>query len=167
MTMPDDRIEPNEAVHEIELPRFGTCTYTEAEILHFATGLPGFTHLRRFLALSLAGQERFVWLQSLDDATVALPLTDPFAIFADYTPKFPAAALESLGITSPDDFVVLCVCIVTKDAEEMTCNLLAPVLINLHSRAGRQVTLEGSSYAVKMPIPRKAAGEVAPSQTLA
>ena len=106
-----------------------------------------------------------MWLQSIDDPSIALPLTDPFAIFEDYAPKIPATALESLGVRSPDDFVVLCVVIVTKDAAEMSCNLLAPVIVNLRSRIGRQVTLEGSSYAVKMPIPRKPTADLAPSQT--
>jgi len=163
--MPEDRID--DTVHEIESSRFGTCAYRANDVLQFTWGLPGFTHLRRFLALSLAGQEHFVWLQSIDDPTIALPLTDPFAIFDDYAPKLPASALESLEVRNPDDFVLLCVVIVTKDAAEMSCNLLAPVIVNLRSRVGRQVTLEGSSYSVKMPIPRKSTPEMAPSQTSA
>lgn len=162
--MPEDRIESADGAREIELPRFGTCAYRDEEVLQFAWGLPGFTYLRRFLALSLAGQERFVWLQSLDDPSIALPMTNPYDIFPEYDPKFPISALESLGIERADDFVVMCVCIVTKDAVEMSCNLLAPVVINLRERAGRQITLEGSSYSVKMPIPRKAAPDPVPSE---
>ena len=164
MIMPEDRTESQGEVREIELPRFGTCSYRNEELLHFAWGLPGFTHLRRFLALSLAGQERFVWLQSLDDTAIALPTTNPYDIFADYDPKFPVSALGSLGIARADDFVVMCVCIVAKDAAEMSCNLLAPIVINLRERTGRQITLEGSSYSVKVPIPRKPVGSPAPSE---
>jgi flagellar assembly factor FliW len=162
--MPEDPIEAQGEVREIELPRFGTCAYRDDEILHFEAGLPGFEFLRRFLVLSLAGQEHFVWLQSLDDPSVALPMTNPYDIFPDYEPKFPMSALESLGISRADDFVVMCVCIVTKDAAEMSCNLLAPVVINLRGRVGRQVTLEGSSYAVKEPIPRKSAPAPSPRE---
>ena len=60
----------------LDLPRFGTCTYRESEVLTFPWGLPGFGTLRRFIALNLAGQERFVWLQSLDDPAIALPTAD-------------------------------------------------------------------------------------------
>ncbi len=162
--MPEDRIEPQAEVREIELPRFGTCSYRDDEVLNFPSGLPGFEFLRRFLALNLAGQERFIWLQSLDDPTIALPMTNPYDIFPDYEPKFPMSALESLGIARADDFVVMCVCIVTKDAAEMSCNLLAPIVINLRGRIGRQVTLEGSSYSVKVPIPRKAAAAPSTSE---
>ena len=35
-------------------------------------------------------------------------------------------------------------------------NLLAPVVINLVTRTGRQVTLETGGYSVRTPIPRKA-----------
>lgn len=140
----------------VDLPRFGVCTYRESEVLTFPWGLPGFGTLRRFIALSLEGQERFVWLQSLDDADVALPTADPWQIFADYSPQLPAYATSSLDLRQPEDFVTLCVVVVTAGAAEMTMNLLAPIVVNLETRTARQVTLEGGGYSVRTPIPRKA-----------
>jgi len=139
----------------LDLPRFGACTYRESEVLTFPWGLPGFATLHRFIALSLAGQERFVWLQSLDDPAIALPMADPWQIFDDYTPQLPPYATSSLALDRPEDFVTLCVVVVTAGAAEMTMNLLAPVVINLMTRTGRQVTLETGGYSVRTPIPRK------------
>jgi flagellar assembly factor FliW len=140
----------------VELPRFGSCTYRESEVIAFPWGLPGFASSKRFIALNLDGQEKFVWLQSLDDPSVAIPTADPWSIFADYAPKLPPYATSSLELRSPDDFATLCVVVVTPGAAEMTMNLLAPVVVNLRTRTGRQITLETGGYSVRTPIPRKA-----------
>ena len=141
----------------IVLPRFGECTYKDSETLSFPWGLPGFAHLRKFLALQAAPADRFVWLQSLDDLSVAIPLADPWSIFDDYAPQLPQYARTVLELDDAQEFAVQCVVVVTKNAEEMTMNLLAPIVINLQTRVGRQVTLEGSAYSIRTPIPRKAA----------
>ncbi|HTJ27837.1 MAG TPA: flagellar assembly protein FliW [Candidatus Limnocylindria bacterium] len=154
--MTETTVETADQQITIELPRFGTCTYAESEVLTFPWGLPGFASLRRFLALSLEGQERFVWLQSLDDVSVALPVADPWQIFPDYAPKLPGYATTSLEINAPEDFTTLCVIVVTSEAVEMTMNLLAPIIVNLRTRVARQVTLETGGYSVRTPIPRKA-----------
>jgi flagellar assembly factor FliW len=140
----------------VALPRFGTCTYRESEVLTFPWGLPGFASQRRFIALNLGGQEKFVWLQSLDDLSVALPTADPWQIFEDYSPNLPPYASSSLDLRNPEDFATLCVVVVTPGAAEMTMNLLAPIVVNLRTKTGRQITLETGGYSVRTPIPRKA-----------
>ena len=135
--------------------RFGEVTYTETDVFDFPWGLPGFAHLRRFLALSLAEQPNFVWLQSIDDPAIALPAADPWQIFPDYEPRMPGYATEALELHTAEDFTVLCIVVVTKDAEEMTMNLMAPIILNLKTRRARQVMLENSPYSVKTAIPRK------------
>lgn len=146
--------------------RFGEVSYAEHDVIAFPWGMPGFADDRRFLALSLADQPNFVWLQSLDDPSLALPAADPWQIFADYDPKLPPYATEALELRSAEDFTVLCVVVVTKDAQEMTMNLMAPIIVNLRSRRARQVMLENSGYSVKAPIPRAArtgSGEAQPA----
>jgi flagellar assembly factor FliW len=145
----------------IATPRFGEVTFTADDVFDFPWGLPGFSHLRHFLALSLDDQPHFVWLQSTEDPSVALPAADPWRVFPDYEPKLPPYAIESLGVQSSEDFTVLGIVVVTKDAEEMTINLMAPVVVNLKTRVGRQVMLENSGYSVRTPLPRKAVAQPA------
>jgi len=142
--------------HQVELPRFGPLTYADEDVIEFPWGLPGFVDHRRFLVLALDGQEPYLWLQSLDDLNVALPIVDPWQIFPDYKPSLPYYARAALELDDPADFVIYCVVICTAGAEELTMNLLAPVVINLKRRRARQVMLEGSPYSVRQPIPRKA-----------
>ena len=143
----------------MEFPRFGSCTFSETDVIRFPWGLPGFANLRRWLALNVEEQTSFVWLQSLDDVNVALPTIDPYFVFEDYDPKLPAYAVAALEIENPSDFTILCVVVVTKDAEDMTMNLFAPIIVNLRTRTGRQVVLENSGFSVRQPMPRKDAPE--------
>ncbi len=139
----------------MEFQRFGSCTFSEADVIRFPWGIPGFPNLRRWIALNVEQQSTFVWLQSLDDANVALPTLDPYFVFEDYDPKLPAYAAAALEIEGPSDFTILCVVVVTENAEDMTMNLFAPVVINLRTRTGRQIVLENSGFSVRQPIPRK------------
>ena len=139
----------------IETTRFGAVSFAESDVIDFPWSLPGFSGLHRFLALSLAEQPNFVWLQSLDDPKIALPAADPWQIFGDYEPRLPVYATETLELGGPEDFTILCVVVVTKDAQEMTMNLMAPIVVNLKTNRARQVMLENSTYSVRAPIPRK------------
>jgi flagellar assembly factor FliW len=136
----------------VSLPRFGDCTYTESEVIRFPWGLPGFATLHRFLVLSVDAEERYIWLQSLDDVKIAIPLCDPWSIFDDYEAPLPLYAKQSLDLESADSFCVMCV-LVGRPGAETTINLLAPVIINIKSRIGRQITLENHRYSVRTPMP--------------
>jgi flagellar assembly factor FliW len=142
----------------VQLPRFGEITYAQADVIAFPWGLPGFPEMHRWLILSLDSQPAYLWLQSLDDPKLALPAADPWMVFEKYDPKLPSYAFAALEIADPEDFTLLCVVVVSPGAEEMTMNLMAPIMVNLKSRRARQVVLDGSRYSVKESIPRKAAG---------
>jgi flagellar assembly factor FliW len=149
----------------IELPRFGVCTYGDSEVIRFPWGLPGFAALRRFLVISVDGEEGYIWLQSLDDRSVAIPLCDPWSLFEDYEAPLPPYAKQSLEIQTADSFCVMCVLVAREGGAETTINLLAPIIINLETRVGRQVTLENQRYSVRTPVIRQpdAAKEVVPN----
>lgn len=144
------------ATTTVELPRFGELTYAPTDVIEFPWGLPGFPAHRRWLLLNVESHSSFVWLQSLDDLQVAIPTADPWFVFEKYDPKLPAYAFAALEVTKPEDFTILCVVVVTPGAEEMTMNLMAPIVVNLRTRKARQVPLENSSYSVRESIPRKA-----------
>ncbi|MGB8265496.1 MAG: flagellar assembly protein FliW [Candidatus Velthaea sp.] len=154
-------LDARQTTTTVALPNFGECTFAESEVINFPWGLPGFADLHRFLVLASAEQAGYIWLQSLDDTSVALPLCDPWSLFDDYEAPLPQYAKESLGLENPDDFCLMCVCVVAKGAVEMTINLLAPVVINLKTRVARQVTLESQRYSLRTPIPRRPAAEPA------
>jgi flagellar assembly factor FliW len=144
------------AVKTVDLPRFGSCTYSEDDIFVFPWGLPGFDDLRSFVVLQLPAQDQIIWLQSLEDLKIALPLGDPFTFFPDYDPKIPNFARLSLDLQNAEDFTILAVMVGT-DGGPTFMNLMAPIIVNIKNRIARQVPLEGSGYTVAMQIPVPAA----------
>jgi flagellar assembly factor FliW len=141
-------------VRTLNTTRFGEITVPEEDVFVFRWGLPGFSFLREFVVLALEDQKPYVWLQSLERPEIALPLIDPWALFNDYDPQLPAVTAAVMEIERPEDFCLMCVCVVGPDAKEMTVNLLAPLVFNLRSKIARQVMLEDSSYSVRATIPR-------------
>lgn len=143
-----------QVLRTVETTRFGEITVPEDDIFTFKWGLPGFGFLREFVVLAIEEQKPYVWLQSLEQPEVAMPLIDPWALFDDYDPQLPAVTASVLEIERPDDFCLMCVTVVGAEAEELTINLLAPIVFNLRTRVGRQVMLEDCDYSVRTPIPR-------------
>ncbi len=160
----EDQHTPLEETTTAHLPRFGDCTYKESEVIRFPWGLPGFAALRRFLVISVDGEEGYIWLQSLDDPSVAIPLCDPWSLFDDYEAPLPLYAKQSLEIVTAESFCVMCVLVARPGLAEITINLLAPIIINLETRVGRQVTLGTQRYSVQTPVTRSSDGakEVVP-----
>ncbi len=126
------------------------------------------TNCARFIVLQLETQDQILWLQSLDDLTIALPLGDPWVFFPDYDPKFPGFAKLSLDLENPEDFTILAVMVGT-DGGPTFMNLMAPIVVNLKIRIARQVPLEGTRYtvAMKIPIPEAVAKAEADARALA
>jgi flagellar assembly factor FliW len=142
-------------IRTAETSRFGPCSYRESEVLSFPWGLPGFSALRRFVVLQGESTPNFLWLQSLEEPKTALPLIDPWSVFEEYDPHLPSYARIALDLQNPDDFTILAICVVGREAREMTVNLLAPLVVNLRTRTGRQITLDSGNYLVRTPLPRK------------
>jgi flagellar assembly factor FliW len=141
-------------IRVVNTTRFGELSIPEDDVFSFRWGLPGFGTLHDFVVLAIEEQKPYVWLQSLERPEIALPLIDPWAIFEDYDPKLPAVAASVLEIERPEDFCLMCVTVVGPDAEELTVNLLAPIIFNLRKRTARQVMLEDCDYSVRTPVPR-------------
>jgi len=157
---------PQSTTTTVDLPRFGSCTYGEADIFVFPWGLPGFEELRNFIVIQLETQDRILWMQSLDDLSIALPLGDPWLFFPDYDPKMPGFARLSLDLQNAEDFILLAVMVGTPGGPTFM-NLMAPIVVNLKSRIGRQVPLETTRYTVAMDIPVPAAVAEAQAKALA
>src|SRR5215203_589005 len=119
-------------------------------IYTFPVGLYAYDAARGF-ALVPAGREGLFWLQSLEDPALVFLLVDPFLHRADYEADLPDADLAPIGASgAANELAVLA--IVTLPAERggtPTANLRAPVVLNLHTRLGRQVVMPGERWGVR------------------
>jgi flagellar assembly factor FliW len=138
----------------VHLPRFGDFAFCESDVIEFPWGIPGYRNHRRWLVLSLDTQPNFVWLQSLVELSVAIPASSPWAVFEHYDPVMPLHAFAALEIEHADEFTYLCTVTIGPGAREMTMNLAAPIVINLHTRKALQVVLSSGKYSSRAEIPR-------------
>ena len=119
---------------------FGPLEYTPASALEFSEGLPGFETERSFLLVERPAHYPLVFLQSAQTPDLCFPALPIRVVEAGYEPRLSAGDLELLGWTKQpeigEDAVVLA--LIAVHEQDPTANLLAPVVINLRSRAAAQ-----------------------------
>jgi len=137
---------------QVDTLRFGTVEVDEGKILDFGSGIPGLEQYRKYALLQFEESYPIVWLQSMDDSGVCLPVMDTFAVLPDYVFDIDDSDVKELELTSPDDLHVVSVVVIPEDIQGMTVNLAAPIIINTTSGSAKQVVLSGTEYNVRAPV---------------
>ena len=119
--------------------------------LHFASGLPGFPEVRRFVLVRLGDElSPFSVLRSLDDGTdLEFVVTHPGLFFPEYEPEIDDDTAQRLELKSGDDALLLVIVTVADPVAASTANLLGPIVVNRHTRAAAQAVLGNSGYATR------------------
>ncbi len=133
---------------------FGEIDVKNDQIISFEEGLPGFEDKRQFVIVENAKDKDtlFIWLQSVDDENVAFALMDVFRVFEEYSPEINDNDIALLGDGNKDDYLVYNIVVIPDKVEDMTVNLLAPVVINLNTKKGKQVILNNNAYSVSHKV---------------
>ena len=87
-------------------------------IFSFENGLPAFEDYKDFIFVMEKNLEPFIIMQSLNDENLSFVCVDPFIITDDYTVRVKENIMESLGIETKDDMLVLAVVTVRPDCLE-------------------------------------------------
>ena len=129
--------------------RFGPVDVIVDSIIEFPDGLIGLGG-RRYALLSTDARSPFLWLQSLDDETVALPVTNPHRFFDDFVVELMDADAESLGFDDGIPADVYVTVTASGVLSDITVNLKAPLLIR--DGKGHQLINQHEGAAVKTPL---------------
>ncbi len=131
--------------------RLGKLEIQENEVIEFPEGIPGFEELRKFAIISLQETLPFVWLTSLEDKDVALPLIDPWLIKQDYSFVLSEEEQKFLKVNDQSEIFVWTVVTIPVDSpKSATVNLKAPIVVNLKEGIGKQIILE--EHDIKYPL---------------
>jgi flagellar assembly factor FliW len=143
---------------------FGEIKVRAQDVLEFPFGLLGFPECRNFALI--AGQSHGTyWLQSIEHPVLVFLLVDPFLAFKEYAVDLSSADLASLKITSPDDVAILTIVTLSRSPDEAaTTNLQGPLVLNLRTRVGRQVTIDKPGLDVRVPLDLKKLAEAPDAQ---
>jgi flagellar assembly factor FliW len=131
----------------VESTRFGTLEIDSAERVAFPAGLIGLGG-RDFVLVDHDAESSFRWLQSLDDPALALPVTNPWAFFADYAVELSDEDTDRLGET--DDVDVWVTIRTGSELSDFSANLRAPIVIA--NGRGFQVINEATDAPVRAPL---------------
>lgn len=135
---------------------FGTVDIDDNKIIDFDLGLIGFEDCKRFTLIydvDKGEETAIMWLQSLDEPGLALPVMKPEYIMEGYDPIVEDEILNTLGEDiRTANLAVFCTLTVPEDLTKMTINLKAPIIVNVDTMKGVQLIADNEDYAVKYPI---------------
>jgi flagellar assembly factor FliW len=129
--------------------RFGDVELSDDAVVEFPNGLIGLRGTR--YALVPHGEDgTFVWLHSMEDPDLALPVTRPWNFFADYEVELSDSEAERIGLSDPSDADVYVTVRAGGAAHDFTANLRAPIVIA--GGRGFQVINEAGDPPVRAPL---------------
>lgn len=146
-----ENIGEKEELESFHSGKLGWIQYRPGQVIEFVEGLLGFPDLHRYVLVDHR-KGVFMWLQSLEDPSVAFLVVDPWAFFPDYSPEVPDKDVEALELKEPYNFSLFCLVTVPDDPRKMTVNLRGPVVVNLNNRRARQVVVSNPEYDVRQPV---------------
>ena len=91
----------------IESERLGTLEVDEASVITFPRGLIGLPDRRRFVILEFGEGIPLGWMQSVDDGSFGLPVSDPQIFRPDYRVEASSPDVSDLELESAEDAVIL------------------------------------------------------------
>jgi flagellar assembly factor FliW len=135
---------------KIKTLRFGEIEEDEGKIIHFAQGLPAFEEEHEFILVLQTMDSPYVFLQSIKTPELAFLMTRPFVFFPSYEFALPEMTREQLALQDSQDVdVYTLITIPEGQIQQMTTNLLAPIVINKCNYEAQQVILERTNYMTK------------------
>lgn len=133
----------------IQSTRLGEIEVSQQQIIKFPYGLPGFAEEKEFALIAVKDDNPFYFLQSLQEPNLTFITVDPFMFFTDYEFEIRDEIAGEFGFDKADALQIMNIVNVPDNPEEMTANLLAPVIINLQSQKAIQFVLEKSQYKTR------------------
>lgn len=133
--------------------RFGEVEVPAANVIHMSNGVLGFPAAKDYVLLPHKENSPFLWYQSVSDPTLAFVLVNPFMFKPDYDVPIGMDLVENLGAEKVEDLTVLAIVTIPRNRpQDMTANLLGPIVINPVRRLAKQIVLDPEKYSTKAPI---------------
>lgn len=129
----------------------GKIEITEDRLITIPEGLFGFEEYTKF-ALVDSDYDPFIWLQSCEDSNLAFLIVDPFLICNSYETDIDDESLLKIGITKPEDIIIMTIVTVPHDGSSITANFQGPLVINKNNHKCMQVILNDNRWSTKVNI---------------
>ena len=133
----------------VESTRFGTLELAADTVIEFPTGLIGLGGAR-FALVTTDEDSAFAWLHSVEDPSLALPVTNPWLFFSDYEVKLSNSETARIGVPEGEEPDVWVTVRAAGSPEDFRANLRAPIIVS--DGQGHQVINEAPDAPVRAPL---------------
>ncbi|MFH1460673.1 MAG: flagellar assembly protein FliW [Candidatus Omnitrophota bacterium] len=117
--------------------------------LFFPEGIIGFEEYKDYSIKKDKSKEPFYWLESDNNPEVSFIVIDPEEFYPNYKVILSDADKLALETDDIEQCQVLSIVSVPQGSDKITANLLAPILINKETKAGKQIILQDEDYSVQ------------------
>jgi flagellar assembly factor FliW len=128
---------------------FGELEIDPKDIYEFANGIPGFEEYIQFIIVQPDPEMQFCYIQSIEESNIAFLVCNPFIFHEDYDFQLSDTNQHELNIENEADVAVWSVVTIDRNNNEVTLNLLAPIVVNVRDKRGKQIILHDSEYKTK------------------
>lgn len=118
-----------EAAHDIEI--------------HFPEGIPAFEDAQNFALVGSEDTEPFVQLLSRDMEGLGFLCVNPCLLVSDYDVRISDEDRKQLKLTHHEEAPLLAFVSPAERREDVTVNLLAPIVVNVRNRLAKQIIADG------------------------
>jgi flagellar assembly factor FliW len=133
----------------IDSSRFGTLQVAPEAVIEFPTGLIGLGG-HRYALLDRNPGTGFMWLHSLDDGALALPVVDPRRFFSGFVLVISEDDRERIGVADPAAAQTYVTVRAAPDPEDIVVNLRAPIVV--WQGRGHQVLNGAPGAELQVPL---------------
>jgi len=131
----------------------GEVEIDEKDILTFEQGLLGLKDQKKFVLLPISEEHPLVLMQSVEQVEIGFVVAYPFAFKKDYSFDLSGEDLEQLQIENEEDVLTYSVVTMKETLQDSTINLLAPLVINMDKKCGKQIVLQDNkAFPLRYPM---------------
>lgn len=143
-----------------ESTRFGSISVAAERIIRFVRPIIGFEQLTQYIMVDHEEESPFRWLQSVEEGALAFVVSNPAYFEIDYEFDVPDDVIEELEIQNPEEMVVLTIVRIPHGKpNDMTANLLGPIIVNSENLKAAQIILNQTEYSTRTPLIPAESGE--------
>jgi flagellar assembly factor FliW len=148
ITQIEDR-ENQRVTLTIDSSRFGSVQVPAEEVIEFPLGLIGLGG-SRYTLLDRNPGSGFLWLHSLEDPALALPVVDPRHFFPAFELELNEEECERIGVEDPSAAQLYVTVRAAPDPAEVVVNLRAPLVVA--EGVGHQVLNTAPGAELQAPL---------------
>jgi flagellar assembly factor FliW len=131
---------------------FGEISYDPRHVVHFPEGLIGFEHLRDFVVMPHKHDDFLYCFQNVEENHVVFLLVNPSLFFPDYSVPVGSVVKKKLGAADVDPFFIFTT-ITFHQNEDVTLNLMAPIVYCPKTDRAVQIVLDKGGYSTRAALP--------------